>query len=68
MTVTRTGADEGMLQVKQMDSGRILHEEAVRLAYGAPFGPDMSDVARWQEIAIEVVDRDAPDEADHSSQ
>lgn len=64
VTVTRTGADEGTLRVRVIGSGRMLHEEAVRLGFGAPFEPDVSDVAHWQEIAIGVVDRAAPDGAE----
>jgi len=33
-----------------------IHTEATTLSYGAVFGPDVDDVARWQERAIEVVD------------
>jgi hypothetical protein len=36
--------------------GRCLHVEPTSLSYGALFGPDVSDVAGWQDRAQQVVD------------
>ncbi len=35
---------------------RLLREEEVGLAYGAPFGPDEDDVNTWQEMVLRIVD------------
>lgn len=40
-----------------------MHRQEVGLAYGAQFGPDVDDVAAWQEIAIKVVDEGGKGEA-----
>ena len=37
-------------------SDHLIHEESVGLSYGAIFGPDVADVAEWQERAMRVVD------------
>ena len=37
------------------DGNRILLFEQTGIAYGAMFGPDADDVARWQNRAIEVI-------------
>lgn len=34
----------------------LIHKESVNLAYEARFGPDVDDVARWQDLAIFVID------------
>jgi hypothetical protein len=34
----------------------LRHSEPVGLAFGAIFGPDVDDVAFWQDKAIDVVD------------
>lgn len=36
--------------------GKTLLEKEVMLMYGAMFGPDISDVALWQDWCIEVID------------
>lgn len=36
--------------------GRFLHVEPTNVAFGAMFGPDVSDVAKWEERALEIVD------------
>lgn len=33
----------------------VLFDEPTGIAYGAPFGPDTDDVARWQERTIELI-------------
>jgi len=57
MRVTRVDESIGLLQVFVTEGERKLHEEQVPLAFGAVFGPDMDDVAEWQEITIAQVDR-----------
>ena len=34
-----------------------LAQQEVSISYSAPFGPDVADVADWQAIALELVDR-----------
>jgi hypothetical protein len=53
--VTRKSEYVGTLQVADAD-GALIHEEDVGLAYGAPFGPDVDDVAAWQDRCVEVID------------
>jgi hypothetical protein len=36
--------------------GRLLHVEPTNVALGAMFGPDVSDVAKWEERAADIVD------------
>ncbi len=36
--------------------GRVLHLEATNVAFGAMFGPDVGDVAQWEERAVKIVD------------
>jgi hypothetical protein len=35
---------------------QILLNEEVGLSYGAMFGPDVADVAFWEEMVIKVID------------
>lgn len=54
--VTRIDDYKGQLTVKENVNGQILLDKEVGLSYGAQFGPDMDDVAQWQEMCVEVVD------------
>jgi len=56
-TVIRTGERTGQLTVKENVNGNILLDKEVGLSYGALFGPDIDDVTLWQELCIEVVDK-----------
>lgn len=38
------------------NDGDVIHREQVGLAYGAIFGPDVDDVATWQDRCIQVID------------
>ena len=38
------------------DADRVVHSEPVGIAYAARFGPDVDDVATWQERSADVVD------------
>lgn len=54
--VTRISEYKGKLtMVDPFD--RILLDEEVDLMYGAVFGPDISDVALWQDKCIEFIDK-----------
>lgn len=58
--VPRIDESTGSLQVYDMrdpSTPKLLHKEDVTLYFGAPFGPDVSNVMEWQEKALEVVDR-----------
>jgi hypothetical protein len=61
--VHRDPKDEYGAQLHIFDHGdddKLLRSEPVRVAYGAPFGPDMDDVVRWQEKAVAFLDHDQP--------
>jgi len=46
----------GVLHVVVVDTGEVLLEKDVPVAYAARFGPDISDVNEWQDQAIAVID------------
>ena len=54
VTVIRTRPYHGELSIREGD--QILLREDVGLSYGALFGPDVSDVAEWQQRAVEFID------------
>ena len=54
--VTRIDDYKGNLTVIDMFD-RVLLEEEVGLMYGATFGPDVSDVALWENKCVEVIDK-----------
>lgn len=66
--VRRTEADApfpGWLCIFDHSSGdKLVFEQGVNLIAGAIFGPDVSDVALWQQMALDYADRAAatPDE------
>ena len=49
-------AYRGKFTITVTESGEVLLDEEVPVAYGAPFGPDVADVMAWQNRTIEVVD------------
>ncbi len=53
-SVERTDQYNGTLKIEQGNA--VLFEQAVTLSFGAVFGPDVSDLAAWQETCIEFVD------------
>ncbi len=57
-SVVRINKRGGNLRVVEMSTGRELLNQDVGLMYGAQFGPDIEDVAKWQDICTAVVDRD----------
>ena len=55
--VTRTGDYRGTLTVTDTKASNCILEKEVGLSYGSMFGPDVSDVALWQDFCCEAVDR-----------
>lgn len=55
--VQRTEAYNGVLCIfDHNNNDELIHSEDVGISYDALFGPDVSDVAEWQDKCIEVVD------------
>ena len=48
----------GTLRVFSKDNALLL-ERDVALSFGAKFGPDVQDVADWNMIAMEALDKEA---------
>jgi hypothetical protein len=46
----------GTLKVVVVETGDVLLEEKVGVSYAALFGPDVLDVAEWQDKCIKVID------------
>lgn len=45
---------QGMLQVHEGET--LIHQQPTTIAFGAPFGWDVDDVADWEEAAAWVID------------
>ena len=43
-----------------MDGEKELLREETTISYAARFGPDMSDVAQWEQRCLEVIDGKKP--------
>jgi hypothetical protein len=56
--VTRTGPYRGEWSIRFGD--QVLDRQNVGLSYGALFGPDVDDVADWQQRAIQFIDAQGP--------
>lgn len=54
--VTRINESHGLLTVTDAENKTTVLENEVTLAYGARFGPDVDDVADWQERCVQAVD------------
>lgn len=54
--VVRIDGYKGLLTVVDEETDELVLKEEVGLSYGAQFGPDMGDVALWQEKIINAVD------------
>lgn len=52
--VVRVAPYQGKLVIR--DAGEEIFSRQVGLMYNAQFGPDVSDVADWQEIAVHFID------------
>ena len=55
-SVVRLGEYKGWLKVFEVATNKVLLECETGLAYGAIFGPDVDDVAYWQETCIGAID------------
>lgn len=55
ISVNRTAPYRGDLTIS--DADQMLHREPVSLSYDGLFGPDVDDVAHWQQLAVAFVDR-----------
>lgn len=55
--VSRTGERTGQLRVVNMETKQVLLDQEVELSYGATFGPDVDDVAHWEELCTQTVDQ-----------
>lgn len=54
--VVTTGDYAGRLEVIRVTDGEVVYTEDVIVSYGAIFGPDVADVAYWQNKAIQAID------------
>jgi len=54
--VTRTAPYQGRLTVWRTETHEIILDEQVGLAFDAVFGPDVADLAEWQDKIIAAVD------------
>lgn len=54
--VTRIDGKTHSGELTVTNDGTVIHREEVGLAYGAIFGPDVDDVATWQDRCIQVID------------
>jgi hypothetical protein len=52
--VVRVAPYEGKLAIREADEE--IFSQQVALSYGATFGPDVSDIADWQEIVLGFID------------
>ena len=48
----------GKLTVTDTRHDSVIYEQAVGLAYGAAFGPDVDDVRQWEDLCVDVVDKE----------
>jgi hypothetical protein len=56
--VNRTGDGySGTFTIKDMKTKEVLHTESVTISYGARFGPDVMDVADWEERGCSWADK-----------
>jgi hypothetical protein len=56
VTVVRSGERSADLTVTHVASDEVILTREVGLAYGAFFGPDVSDVTEWQEMSLAAID------------
>jgi hypothetical protein len=55
--VVRTSDNTGQYTIyDSQNNDAVLCDEPTYLAYGARFGPDVDDMAQWQNKACEIVD------------
>jgi hypothetical protein len=53
--VVRVAPYRGKLVIREADEE--IFSQQVALSYGATFGPDVSDIADWQEIVLNFIDK-----------
>ena len=56
--VVRVAPYRGKLTIS--DAGNTIFSQEVGLMYNAQFGPDVADVADWQEIVVNFIDSNKP--------
>lgn len=56
--VDRRSDYAGVLTVTRTEDGALILVRDVTLSYQALFGPDVADVALWQEMVITAIDED----------
>lgn len=54
--VVRNAPYQGILTIEQDNT--VLFNKEVSLMYDAVFGPDVSDLAEWEDLCIKFVDGD----------
>lgn len=54
--VERVGPYTGRLTVRRVSDGTEVLDKTVHLSYGATFGPDVDDVALWEDMCIKAID------------
>ena len=54
--VKRLNDYTGRLTMLDTETQKILLDKQVGLSYGAQFGPDVSDVAYWQDACVKAAD------------
>lgn len=54
--VVREASHRGKLTLVEVASGVVLLDKEVGLSYGAMFGPDVSDIAEWQDMVMARID------------
>lgn len=54
--VTRLEDYKGLLKVTNTQNDFVLLTQEVALSFGAQFGPDVDNVAEWQDLACLAVD------------
>jgi len=54
--VVRIEAYKGVFTIYDGEANdAVIHDVETPLAYGATFGPDIGDIMRWQDVAVEVI-------------
>ena len=54
--VVRTQEYRGLLTIKNTQNGHVILEQEIGISYDAQFGPDIGDVAYWQDICVNKID------------
>lgn len=54
--VIKQGGYQGLLTVKNIKTEEFLLEKDVSLAFNSMFGPDIDDIAYWEDLCVAAVD------------